>query len=266
MRLSLLSYGLGKSWTLDEMIDIARRRGFAGLDFRCEYGNAHGVEIERSAQERRAIRDKIQDAYLEAACVRSGARFDSPDPAQRTKAEDNAIRHIELAHDIASPMVRVCGNDLHPGVDRDITLAGIAQSLQRLADEAASVGIELLLEMHGEINNWHFALEILRLADRPNLGLHYNSDHRDLVGGSIASTYQRIRPYLRHIDLHDLASDFPYDELMALLRADSYSGYLCPETLVDVPSKEDYVALYANLVRAYWGAPPARTVPGDGPV
>ena len=107
--------------------------------------------------------------------------------------------------------------------------------------------------MHGQFNYWHFARTAVEHANHPGAGIVYNSDNRDLVGGSVASTYNRVRHLIRHVHMHQFTRGFPYVELFGLLQRDGYEGYLSSEFDPEIPSAEDYLLMYAQLFRA-WNA------------
>jgi sugar phosphate isomerase/epimerase len=256
VKLSLLTYNLAREWDLTKLAVVARVNGFAGLEFRAEAGHQHGVELERTADERRAIRDRLEDAYLEAVCIGTGCRYESPDLAQRQAMIDRTKRFVELAHDIGCRRVRVFGNNIPAGVRRDDCVSYVAESLRALGEFASEYGVDVLLEMHGQFNYWGFARTAVDLANHPRVALVYNCDRKDLVAGSVATTYGQVRQHVRHVHLHELTSGFPYPELFALLRADGYDGYLSSEVeAADALSREQYFATYAALIRAWAGQP-----------
>jgi sugar phosphate isomerase/epimerase len=113
--------------------------------------------------------------------------------------------------------------------------------------------VDILLEMHGQFNYWHFARGAVERAAHPGVGLVYNCDVRDIVGGSIAAIYERVRHLIRHVHMHNFTSNFPYPELFALLQRDGYTGYLSSELGAEIPTPEDYLLMYAQLFRA-WAA------------
>jgi sugar phosphate isomerase/epimerase len=259
MKQSLLTYRLAKGWGLPKIIDAARAFGFAGIEFRAEAGHQHGVEIERTKAERRAIRDRIEDAYLEAACIGTGSRFDSPDPAERSAVIERTKRFVELASDLGCPRIRVFGNDIPNDVPRDDCVKYVGESLRMLGEFAGPFGLDVLLELHGQFRYWGYARGAVEIADHPNVALVYNCDQADVVGGSVAATYERVRAWIRHVHLHEFngrgSGLYPYPELFALLRADGYDGYLSSEIEIDRPTPEDYLEIYAHLVRAWAGLP-----------
>jgi sugar phosphate isomerase/epimerase len=256
MKLSLLTYNLARQWDLPKLIEVARKFGYAGIEFRADAGHEHGVELALSAAERRQVRDRLEDAYLEAVCIGTGCRYESPNPSERLAQIDQTKRFIELAAEVGSTRVRVFGNNLPVGVRRDDCIAYVGESLRELGEFAEPIGVDVLLEMHGQFNYWGFARSAVELANHPRVALVYNCDRQDLVAGSVAATYSRVRSLIRHVHLHELTDGFPYPELFRLLAADSYTGYVSSEIEApDALSREQYFASYAALFRAWAGQP-----------
>lgn len=253
MKLCLLTYNIARDFTLPQLIEVAKRTGFAALEFRADAGHQHGVELERTKQERRDIRRQLEDAYLDAAGVGTGCRFESPDPEQRRQQVDLARRYIELARDIGATRVRVFGNDIPKEVEREDCIRYVGDSLRELGEFGETADVDVLLEMHGQFNFWKFALGAVRHAAHPSVGIVYNCDHRDLVAGSVWPTYSHVRKQIRHVHMHDFERGmppFPYKELFQLLRRDGYTGYLSAE-LSPSGDPERVLALYAMLAREW---------------
>lgn len=251
MKLSVCSYQILKDHDLDGMITLARKAGISGLEFRIDMGHKHGVEIELGPRERKEVKAKLEDAYLVAACVGTGDRYESPDPERRRQMVDHTKRAIELAADIGSPRVRVFGNDIPKDVDRDDCVRYVGEALRELGEFADPLGIDVLLEMHGQFNYWGFARRAVEIAAHPRVALLYNCDQRDVHGTSIRDTYLQVRDLIRHVHMHQLIAPYPYDELFAHLVADGYTGFLSAE----IPASADpqgVLTLYAALVREKW--------------
>lgn len=260
MKLCLLTYNMARHWELAELIKVARLGGFSGLELRAEAGHKHGVELETSAEERRAIRYQVQDACLEVAGISTSSRFDTPDATKRREVVERSKRYIELAADVNAGQIRVFGNDMpKEGVDggappaREDVMRYVGDSLRELGEFAEPHGVNVMLEMHGQFNYWHFAMTAVEHADHPQVSILYNCDNRDLVGGSVASTYNRVAHLIGHVHMHDFVNGFPYAELFGLLQRDGYDGYLSSEIGKTDPSHEDYFLMYAQLFRA-WNA------------
>jgi sugar phosphate isomerase/epimerase len=256
VKLCLLTYNLARGWELPTLIQSARRLGFAALELRADAGHKHGVELELGKAQRREVRDRIEDAYLEIACLGTGHRYESPDGRQRRAQIEATKKYVELAADVGCSRVRVFGNNMPDGVARDEVVQYVGESLRELGEFADPFGVDVLLEMHGQFNYWGFARAAVDVADHSRVGIVYNCDDRDLVGSSVAATYDRVRDLIRHVHMHDFGGSYPYPELFELLAEDGYDGYLSSEIeLRGEPTAEQYLALYAALFRAWAGQP-----------
>jgi sugar phosphate isomerase/epimerase len=267
MKLSLLTYNMAKNWDLPKIVEMARAGGYAGIEFRAEAKHQHGVELEASPEQRREIRDRTQDAYLEVACIGLSSRFDTPDQRRRQEIVDRTKRYVELSAAVNCRRLRVFGNDMpREGVggdlppDRETVIRYVGDALREIAEFAGPHGVDILLEMHGQFNYWYFARSAVEHASHPGVGIVYNCDTRDLVAGAVAPTYERVRHLIRHVHMHAFTRGYPYPELFALLQGDGYTGYLSSEIDQEIPTAEDYLLMYAQLFRA-WNALAAATGP-----
>ncbi len=254
MKLSLLTYNMARRMSLPKIVEVAKACGYAGVEFRSEAGHEHGVEIERTKAERRAIRDQIEDAYLETACIGTSSRFESPELAKRQEQIERTKLFVELASDVGCKRIRVFGNIIPKEVRRDDCVKYVGESLRALGEFAEPFGVDVLLEMHGQFNFWGFARTAVEIANHPRVAVTYNCDDRDRVGSSVAATYSQVRGLIRHVHMHDYTGAYPYPELFALLKADGYDGYLSSE-IDDTLSNEKFLAMYAALFRAWAGQP-----------
>ena len=259
MKLAILTYDLARTWSLAKLIDAARAFGFAGLEFRTEQAHGHGVEVERTKVERREIRDRVEDAFLEVACLGTSSRFESPDPGERRAVVERTKGFVELASDLGCKRIRVFGNNIPAGVARDECVRYVGESLRQLGEFAAPFEVDVLLEMHGHFRYWGYARRAVEIADHPRVALVHNCEDSDIVGGSVAASYSQVRGWIRHVHLHSVNGPrfgiFPYPELFALLKADGYDGYLSSEIEIERPSPEHYLEAYAHLMRAWAGQP-----------
>ena len=255
MKLCLLTYNMARGWSLPKILGFCRAAGFAGVELRVEAGHAHGVELERTPAERREIRDRVEDAYLEVACIGTSSRFEYPEAARRIEQIDRTKRYVELAADLACKRLRVFGNIIPPGVRRDECVKYVGESLRVLGEFAEPFGVDVLLEMHGQFNYWGFARAAVEIAAHPRVAITYNCDPRDVVAGSVAATYSQVRRWVRHVHMHEFGGVYPYPELCGLLKADGYDGYLSSEVDASEATTESFLRMYAALFRAWAGQP-----------
>ena len=250
MKLTLLTYDIAKHWDLPELIGVAQKCGFAGIEFRTALGHGHGVELEATPAQRRTIKEQMEDAYLAIAGIGTSERFESPALGERRTHIDTTKRYIELAHDLEAGRVRVFGNDMPPGVPREDVIRYVGDALRELGEFAEDSGVDVLLEMHGQFNFWKFTRGAVEHAQHPQVGLVYNCDPRDVIAGSVSETYRYVWEHLRHVHMHELdAEDYPYAELLQLLFDDEYEGYLSAE-IAGSSDPERVLSYYAALYRA----------------
>lgn len=185
MKLGLLTYDIAKEFDLDKLIEISRKLGFTGLEFRVEQNHKHGVELQTDKKTRKEIKEKIQDAYLEAIGICTSSRFEYCDKNRRRENIETAKKYVELASDIGAANVRVFGNQFEPGADKEETVHWVGEALAELYEFSKPYHVHVLLEMHGDFNNWNYALKAVDYSKSQEAGLIYNCDTKDILGNSI---------------------------------------------------------------------------------
>lgn len=252
MKLSIDTYVICGNMELGKLIDVAKSNSYAGIEFRAESGQKHGVEPETSKVQRREIKRKMADAGMATSCISTSVRYESPDRTERAKNIERAKQFVELAADIDCGRIRTFGNDFPKGVEKKEVIKYVGESLREAAEFSADYNVDVLLEMHGDFYYWEYCLNAVKIADHPNVAINYNSDNRDLVDGSVAQTYRHVAGYLRHVHMHDLADlTFPYKELFQLLKDGGYDGYMSLELGYSGGDPETVMKLYAALYREY---------------
>ena len=230
MRLSVTTYNIFKDWDLDTLCRQLPKAGVEGIEFRTSAGHKHGVEVETSARERQTIKSKLQSAGLEPVSIATGCRFHEQDAAKLRENIDGTQQALELAADLGAPRVRVFGNNTIEGENPDDTAIRAGQALRELGPIAERLGVDVLLEMHGDFNEWWLNKRAVTFANHRKVASIYNCDKRDLVDGSIAAVFHEMKALIRHIHCHDLTENlYPYPELFALLVRDGYSGFISLE-------------------------------------
>ncbi len=247
MKLGLLTYNIGKDWDLDKIIEVCKNWGYAGVEFRSEIGNKHGVELETSKEARKVIKEKLEDAYLEAIGVGTSCRFEYSEEKLRRQNIDTAKRYVELAADMEAPRIRVFGNNFEKNADKEQTIKWVSEALAELNEFSEPYKVDVLLEMHGDFNFWKYAIKAVEYSEVPGLGLIYNCSQKDKVGESVKSTYSHIKHLIRHVHMHSLLKPYPHKEIMQLLKNDGYEGYISAEIDEYSSDAETVAAYYAKL-------------------
>lgn len=250
MKLSLLTYNLGRDFELDELIEICEKYDYDGIEFRSGVG-PHGVELEASADERKAIKHRMEDSELEIAGIGTGCRFESLDDSERQEQIDEAKAFIDLAADIGCPRIRVFGNSFPEGADENEVIENVGAALAEIAEHAEPAGVDCNLELHGDFSYWEYSLRAVELADHQRVGIVYNCNVSELPYGSIGQFLEPIKPYLRHVHLHELENVYPYKLLFRWLKDIGYTGFNSVESDPPSPDAERIIQIYSLLYEAW---------------
>jgi len=234
MKLSLLTYLLGKDMTLDELIDVVHTARIDGLEVRAEAGHKHGIELDLSADQRAAVKAKLEDVRVPLACLATGCKFEDLDRVKRQAEIDRAKQYCDLAADV--------------GADVDEVINNVGEALHEIGEHADGRNVGVGLEMHGDFFYWEYALEAVRIADHSRVGIVHNCDPREMQFGPIACFYDPVACYVRHVHMHDLESDYPYGAFIGMLKRDGYGGFMSLESSAsDDPRR--VIGIYAALWR-----------------
>ena len=77
----------------------------------------------------------------------------------------------DLAASLGAPGVRVFGDTIQPGIDRDSTRGWIAESIGKLAEITSGKGVEVWLESHGDFASAAETLAILHQSGSLQTGV-----------------------------------------------------------------------------------------------
>ena len=250
MRLSLLTYNLGKDLSLDDLIRVSEKYGYDGIEFRAGVG-PHGVELTATAAQRAEIRRKMAASRVAIAGLGTSCRFESLDAAERQRQVAEAKAYIDLAADVGAPKIRVFGNCFPKGADKDTVIRNVGECLRQIGEHAEKGRVDCNLELHGDFYYWEYTLRAVQLASHPRIGIVYNCNPEEMAFGSIGQFLEPIKPYLRHVHLHELENGYPYRLLFRFLKDIGYTGFNSVESDTPSPDAERVIAIYALLYRAW---------------
>jgi len=145
MRISFMTFAC-PAYTFDQVVALARRHGYGGIEFRCDSDHKHGVMVESSKAQRAEFRRKLGEAGLEACCLATSLQF------VKNEAVEQALARIELAVDMGCPGLRVFCGPLPEGVSIDEAILRVARNLRRVAECALHAGVRLWLETHDSVS------------------------------------------------------------------------------------------------------------------
>jgi sugar phosphate isomerase/epimerase len=228
-------------WSLGQVIQMAATSGYEGIELRFLEGEDSLWKLP--AFQGRALtsaRKLIADRGLYIACVGTSCRFHFPDPQERLRWVDEGRRMADLAVALGSPGIRVFGDKIQPGADRDSTRGWIAEGIRQLAEEIRESGVEVWLETHGDFASSAETMQVLRESGASTIGVVWDPANALSDGGEqpigIAGVFGSA---LRHVHLRDLdcregkwepvltgAGRLPLREIVTELRKNHYSDFI----------------------------------------
>jgi sugar phosphate isomerase/epimerase len=234
-KLSFMTFAC-PDYTFEQVLALADRSGFQGIEFRCDADHRHGVEVGASQAVRAAYRRQLADAGLLPCCLATSLQFGS------AQAVADAPARIQLAADLGCPGVRVFCGPLPEGLSLENAIPRVARNLGRIAELALYAGVGLWLETHDNLSLGQHAGRVVRLVDHPALALNWDSMHPARNGEPLEVTWRAVGPFVRHTHFHDAlarpgepvitpfgAGELPIQRMYGLLRFSGYEGFYSGE-------------------------------------
>ena len=222
------------------MLQMAVTSGYEGVELRFLEGEDSLWKLP--VFQGRALAGTIRgiaDRGLYIACIGTSCRFHFPDPQERRRWVDEGRRMAELARALGSPGIRVFGDKIQPGEDRDSTRRWIADGIRQLAEEIRESRVEIWLETHGDFASSAETMQILRISADSNIGVVWDPANALSDGGEQpAGVARAFNKALRHVHLRDLdcregkwkpvltgEGRLPLAEILSELRIVNYEGF-----------------------------------------
>ena len=227
--------------TLDEMLALAKRLGYDGIEPRLVSNHGHGIEIDIDDSARREIRQKVADSGIALACLATSCVY--ADPQTVKENIDETRRSIDLAADIGATRLRVFGGTIPEEVSRDQAIDLLTGAMQTLKDQAEQRSVTLCMETH---DHWtlpgHLA-EVMRRVSSPAIAVNWDIMHPVRQSKvTMDQAYAALKPWIKHVHFHDGAQgvkgyslvpigegDIDHRRAVELLKADSWDSYLSGE-------------------------------------
>jgi len=172
MRICLASKIL-KNRELEEVARIASNIGYEGIDvFGVEKHLPIGVSMDRVAKFNKICKDLGLKIVVLSTYV---GRFAELGDDECEKQVDNFKRYMEIAQKLECNMIRVWAGGPKPNIARKDHWYRAAYFIQKTADYALSADIKIVLENDENLTaTVESTLKLLRLIDRPNVGITYD--------------------------------------------------------------------------------------------
>ena len=227
--------------SIEAMLSLADRLGYAAIEPRSVSGHAHGVEPDTDAEQRDMIRQSVSASHVKICAIATSCRYADPATVSENVAETH--RFIDLAGDIDVPLLRVFGGKLGEYVDREGAVTAVAESMQEVSGHAAERGVTLCLETHDDWCDPSDVVAVMSRVNHPNIAVNWDILHPVRTAGyTTDAAYDLLKPWIRHVHFHDSRNDegnlimvpvghgmCDHRRAVELLLEHGYDGYLSGE-------------------------------------
>jgi sugar phosphate isomerase/epimerase len=187
---------------LDDMLDLAKRTGYEGVEPRISAEHKHCIEFDAPATVRQAARDKAAAAGVALCCIATSCVY--ADPAVTEEKVADTHQAIDLAGDVGAPRIRVFGGHFPEEVSREAATEQVATALRSVADHAAERGVMVCMETHDAWCAPEHVAEVMRRVNHPAVGVNWDIMHPIRVGGStMDAAFATLQPWIHHVHFHD---------------------------------------------------------------
>lgn len=238
MKYSFMSFST-PSLDLAEMIEVARRYGYDGIEPRLDSGHAHAIEVGTTIEQRRSIREQIDAGGVQLACLATSLTY--ADPAKTADMIRQTHERIDLAGDLAAPVIRVFGGKIPESITREQAIDLLVRSLGKVADHAQERGVTVCVETHDDWCDPANIAAVLARVNHPAIAANWDIMHPVRAGGAtMDSAFEALKPWIRHLHIHDGyktaagllpigTGDIDHRRALELLMEIGYDGFISGE-------------------------------------
>lgn len=222
----------------EEVINLAVKYGYDGIELRIEANHAHGAEPDTPIEELHRMRDFAKNRGVEVACIATSCQFAKLELSEKTL--EDAKRAVDMAREIGCPAIRVFAG----APMQEETLEKMAETLIKLSDYIKTTDVIVCMETHDYSSDIYLVEKLMKLVNRENIAVNWDFMHPTLrMGTPIEEVYKVLKPWIRHCHIHDGVLNerrncvflpmgtgkVDHNKALELLKKDNYSGYLSGE-------------------------------------
>lgn len=205
--------------TLSDVLAVAKRFGYDGIEPRLDAKHEHGVEVTATTAERKAIRGQAAASGISLACLATSISF--ADPAAEAGMVKQTHERIDLAGDVGAPTIRIFGGQVPKELSREKVIEQVAKCLSAVADHAARRGVWVCMETHDDWCDPAHVAAVLARANHPAIACNWDVMHP--VRTELAAVEKSFFLSGEWIDWEPYATHLPR-ELATLKRLERENG------------------------------------------
>jgi len=268
------------AWDLETIISRGSEYGYDAVDFRGLGEEMRVYRLPAFGAQAEQTRRRLADAGLAVSAFSSGARMFSVDQAERAGHLDEVARYAELCGTFGVDYIRVFGGKLKGTAVQEAVKISI-EALEKMA--AAARPRWIAVETHDDWINTAMLAGVLERVQAENVGVLWDLHHPFRMGGeSPAQSYRNIGRYVCCTHVKDSkptddegyvpvlpgeGGDVPLREMVSLLKAGGYDGYLTLEWEKrwhpEIAEPEEALPAYAKFLRELAETQPTTPSPAE---
>jgi len=235
-KLGMVTYNIAAEWDVPTILKICKETGLAAVELRTTH--KHGVEPSLSPDQQKEVKQRFEDAGITLWGLGTVCEFHSPDQSVVQKNIETCKAFLQLSHDLGGRGVKVRPNGIPKNVPEEKTLRQIGESLIPCGKEAANLGLEVWVEVHGSGSSHPPRMKtMMETANLPNVGVTWNSNKEDIKDGSVRPYFELLKPWIKSCHINSIYGSYPYRELFTCFKEMNYDRV----TLIEIPEKLDPV-------------------------
>lgn len=225
------------TYTAEQVAVAAHEYGYDGVELYALAGERLTPDV--LATQRDALRRAFSTGDLPIVCINSWAHLTAMAPDECAMQEAQIARAFELAAELRCPLVKVFGGEFPPGDPPARVYDQVAETVARLCDRAARLGVRLVLETHDRFSRGATVAEVLRRVDHGAFAALWDVFHTHRMGETIEETEALIGARVAHVHVKDAVrrdgdwrfvllgnGEVPVGALIDRLAARGYAGYI----------------------------------------
>jgi len=208
-------------FSFSEAVTRLARIGYAGVEIMADVPHAWPACL--LDEQKQSIRDALQKNNLAIANINAFMMNAISDPRQkywhpswiepdrhyRQIRIDHTKRALTLAKELGAPCITTePGGPVEPGQSWSAALKLFVEMIKPVAEHAENEGVLLLVEPEPDllIEKAEQFEEFMKHVDSPAIGLNFDIGHFYCVKDEPAPTAHRLKKYIRHVHLEDIAA------------------------------------------------------------
>ncbi|MBN1351222.1 sugar phosphate isomerase/epimerase [candidate division KSB1 bacterium] len=197
-----------------EMLDVARKYGYDGVEPRISAKHKHGIEFDSSDAFRNLCKQQAQESAIQICCIATSCRY--ADPATKDANIRETHQAIDLAGDVGVPRIRVFGGPIPDGISREHAIDSVAASLRAVAEHAAERGVVVCMETHDHWCDPAHVASVMQKVNHQAIAVNWDIMHPVRTAKvTMEDAFKTLKKWIKHVHFHDGVSE---DDGKGLLR------------------------------------------------